>query len=168
MGKLNESARNARDISGERNPSYVHGHNQRGARSTEYEIWAGIKQRTSNPKSKLYPYYGGRGIKMCARWRASFSEFLKDVGPRPSKRHSIDRENNNGHYEPGNVRWATRKEQAQNRRNAIKVSDNGREMCLREYCDLKGVPYKRVWRRLRDGWPLSDAVNTPARGGNHG
>lgn len=75
-----------------------------------------MKVRCFNVRSKPYPNYGGRGITMCDHWRDSFAAFLADVGRRPSAAHSIDRIDNDGHYEPGNVRWATRDTQQQNRR----------------------------------------------------
>jgi hypothetical protein len=81
----------------------------------EYRTWANLIDRCTNPCSKSYDRYGGRGIRVCDRWRASFEAFLADVGPRPSAKHSIDRyPDNDGHYEPGNVRWATRTEQQRN------------------------------------------------------
>ena len=83
----------------------------------EYEIWKGMKQRCSNPKHIVYSYYGGRGIRVCEEWESDFEKFYEDVGPRPSPKHTIDRyPNNNGNYEPGNVRWATRSQQNKNRR----------------------------------------------------
>lgn len=95
----------------------THGCAKKGDRRPEYGIWAGIIQRCTNTAIKRYADYGGRGISICEKWRNSFAAFLSDVGDRPSPEHSIDRfPNNNGNYEPENVRWATRKQQAQNKR----------------------------------------------------
>jgi hypothetical protein len=86
--------------------------------TSEYSIWAGMNDRCSNPNNNAWKYYGGRGIKVCDRWRASFEAFFADIGPRPTSKHSIDRINNDGNYEPGNVRWATATVQANNKRQA--------------------------------------------------
>ncbi|WP_143565689.1 hypothetical protein [Sinorhizobium fredii] len=85
-----------------------------GTRLPEYRVWAGMHQRCNNPKSTRYAKYGGRGIMICERWN-SFENFLADMGPRPTPDHSIDRRDNDGNYEPGNCRWATRSEQQQNK-----------------------------------------------------
>ncbi len=82
----------------------------------EYHIWKGIRKRCLNPKTLTWKYYGGRGIHICPQW-SNFSVFLLDMGPCPSLRHSIDRVNNEGHYEPSNCQWATQREQVANRRN---------------------------------------------------
>jgi hypothetical protein len=86
------------------------------ARTPEYRAWYGIKSRCLNQRCKSWDNYGGRGIKVCERWAKSFAAFLDDVGPRPSSKHSIGRINNDGHYEPGNVRWETIQQQNVNKR----------------------------------------------------
>jgi len=93
-----------------------HGGMSGNVASPEYACWKAIKIRCFSASSAPYRNYGGRGITMCERWRHSFAEFLKDVGYRPSPLHSIDRINNDGHYEPGNVRWVTGNAQQNNRR----------------------------------------------------
>ena len=109
-----------------------------------------------------FSYYGGRGIRVCDRWVQSFANFLDDVPPRPSKDHQLERIDNNGHYEPNNVRWATRFEQGRNRRNNVIVEVRGRKMCLVEAVEMYGLPYQRVHLRLRRGWSIERALEIAA------
>lgn len=95
-----------------------HGYARKGARHSEYSAWAGMKRRCNNPKNVDFKDYGGRGIMVCDRWRDSFNAFLTDMGRKPSPKHSIDRINVDGNYEPSNCRWATPLEQRSNRRDA--------------------------------------------------
>lgn len=94
----------------------THGEGSVKARSPEYVTWSCMKTRCYNENADQFPLYGGRGIKVCERWLNSFESFLEDMGRRPSKAHTIDRKNSDGDYEPGNCRWATPTQQANNRR----------------------------------------------------
>jgi hypothetical protein len=93
----------------------THGHTRGRKRTAEYKSWEAMRSRCNSPGSHNYGQYGGRGIKVVTRWD-SFANFFADMGPKPTPSHSIDRLNNDGNYEPGNCRWATRSEQNKNRR----------------------------------------------------
>lgn len=120
--------------------------------------------RCSNPNVTGYHNYGGRGISVCAAWRESFEAFASAVGQPPSRTHSLDRwPDMDGNYEPGNVRWATAKEQGRHRRGLIEVYYQGRHMCLKEAAELAGLTYATVHARIvRFGWSPAEALTVPA------
>ena len=97
-------------------------HGQSRPQTTEYRAWSLMKNRCLNPNDRRYSDYGGRGISVCQEWIDSFEAFFSHVGRRPGKGFSIDRINNDGNYEPGNVRWATPKQQRNNQRRCKKVT----------------------------------------------
>lgn len=121
----------------------------RQCQSREYTSWCGMKYRCNNPKCEHYQLYGGRGIKVCKRWQNSFEAFLKDMGPMPKGRYSIDRINTNGDYKPSNCRWGTDEIQAKNRRSTVWITYLGLTMCLREWADYMGVQESNLSRRVR-------------------
>ncbi len=96
--------------------NFKHGYTACSSIPAEYSAWQNMKDRCINIKAKAYKDYGSRGISISPDWVDNFEAFYQSVGPRPTSKHSIDRINNDGNYEPGNVRWATKKEQAVNRR----------------------------------------------------
>lgn len=100
---------------------------------------------------------------MCEAWSASFERFLEDMGPRPSPAHTIERDNNDGHYEPGNCRWATALDQANNRSTTRFVFHQGRRLALSQLAREIGSDARLLRRRLDAGWSLSDAISTPKR-----
>lgn len=132
------------------------------SRSNEFSIWHGIKKRCLCPTDRAYPNYGGRGITICKEWAESFEAFFAYVGPRPSLEHSIEREDNNKGYEPGNVRWATPKEQGANRRNSLRVVVDGKEKTTKQLAAEAGVSLSAMTRRIRLGM-TGAALLAPAR-----
>lgn len=123
-----------------------HGHAARSNISPEYRCWQNMLQRCTNPNSSPYPYYGGRGIAVCERWM-QFENFLADMGPRPSTKHSIDRMDSNGHYEARNCRWATRREQAQTQRppRSRKIIKG---KSIQEWAETWGISYDAARERF--------------------
>ncbi len=121
--------------------STVHGM----AHSPEYQVWAGMIRRCSNPSAQHYERYGGRGIKVCERWRDSFENFLEDMGPRPGDNYSLDRKDNDGHYIKDNCRWATREQQYRNRSSNVKLMYHGEVKTLKDAADAIGI--RGTWLR---------------------
>lgn len=126
-----------------------------------YRIWSQMKIRCSSSKHIAYSRYGGRGIKVCARWQR-FENFLADMGEPPSDKHTLDRINNNKGYSPKNCKYSTRKEQNRNARTNILYTIKGQTRCLSEWAELYGVPYLRTWDRVRkSGWNVEQALTEP-------
>ena len=126
-----------------------------------FKSWQAAKTRCYNPNTKDYANYGGRGIRMCKRWRDSFLYFLEDMGQRPSKKHSLDRIDSNGNYESKNCRWATAREQRLNTSAVHLVTYNGITKCITDWSrDLGGCP-QLVIARIKRGWTPEAAVSTP-------
>jgi hypothetical protein len=135
-----------------------HGEARKGAKTVEYRVWRGIKDRCLYPLRRGYAGYGGRGIGVCPEWARSFETFLRDVGRRPGPGYSLDRIDNDQGYRPGNVRWATRSEQARNTRANRVLVVRGNSRLLVEWAETSGIDATTIFRRLKVGWPVECAV----------
>jgi hypothetical protein len=133
------------------------------SKTQEHAIWCGMLTRCSNPSVSIYYLYGGRGISVCEKWKGDFLAFFSDMGPRPSKRHSVERRDPNGNYEPGNCYWATRAQQVNNRRCTRFVEYRGRRMALTDAVRAAGsvIHYEAAWIRIKTGWTPERALETP-------
>lgn len=133
----------------------------RMSKTPEYVTWCSIKNRCYNKNQKKYKDYGGRGIKVCDRWKNSFINFYSDMGKRPSKAHSIDRINNNDDYSPDNCKWSTPIEQANNTRSNRTIEINGEVKTLAQWCRFYNINHAVVKVRIFRGWPVIKALTTP-------
>jgi hypothetical protein len=132
------------------------------SRTKIYMVWRTMKQRCLNPNSAAFVYYGGRGITICARWRDSFDAFLADMG-KPAAGMTLDRIDNDRGYEPGNCRWATRKDQQRNTRRSHLVEWNGQTKSLAAWAEVLGVKPNTLVCRLSHGWSVERAFSTVVR-----
>lgn len=146
-------------------PRIKHGHARRKVRHPLYATWVGMKQRCFDPRHQDFAIYGGRGITVCFQWKESFENFLSDMGPKPSLRHSIDRINTDGNYEPGNCRWASSAEQMRNVRTNRLITIGAETLTLAEWSVRSGLGHKTISYRIGKGWPASRAVFDPPRCG---
>lgn len=129
----------------------------------EYNSWKWMIDRCENKDSPAYADYGGSGIIVCDRWH-DFKNFFRDVGQRPSSSHTIDRfPNNRGNYEPGNVRWATREEQVNNRTNTAWLEIDGIRRCIGDWSRIGGIKTNTLHGRLKHGWIPKTAVFLPLK-----
>jgi len=118
----------------------------------EYRAWKSIKTRCHNQRYKQFKDYGGRGIKVCSRWRESFTAFLQDMGRKPSPAHSIERRDTDGDYEPGNCYWATDEEQRRNKRTTVLITIEGVTRVRCDWLRLLGVSRSTYTWRRKQGW----------------
>lgn len=151
----------------------THGCSDKNKKIMEYRTWDAMKDRCINTKSKAYSEYGGRGIVICDHWRDHFDNFLQDMGKKPTKNHSIDRKNNDGHYScghcdqcasngwPANCRWATRSEQSSNRRNNRVLEFNGRSQIMVRWAEELSIGIGTLYGRLKLGWSVERTLTTP-------
>lgn len=135
----------------------VHGYSD----TREGNIYLGMIQRCYDPKVKSYHRYGGRGITVCDRWRESVINFVADMGNAPDSKHSLDRINNDGNYEPSNCRWATMKEQHRNKRNNRFLTHAGETLVIQDWAIRIGIDHTTLVNRLQRGWTVEKSVTTP-------
>ena len=124
-----------------------------------YNAWHSMILRCTNPNHESYADYGGRGITICERWRHSFQAFLADMGEKPDRESQIDRIDNAGDYEPGNRRWASPKEQSNNRRSNVLIELHGQTRTLAQWAEATRIGANSIARRLRSGWPVELALS---------
>lgn len=129
-----------------------------------HTAWSNMKNRCQNPRNRNYYKYGARGITVCERWQ-TFENFLADMGEPPSPKHSIDRyPDNGGNYEPGNVRWATAKEQGNNQRTNHLITLNGETLTMQQWCEKLDIKQGTLSKRInRLHWSTQKALTTPIR-----
>ena len=132
-------------------------------RSPEYKSWASMKDRCGRISHRQYRDYGGRGITICEEWLGSFETFLQDMGPRPSPAHSIDRIDNHKGYSPDNCRWATARQQSNNKRSNVIISVNGVTHTVAEWSRINGIKRSVIYQRLVHGWDDAQSVTVPVR-----
>lgn len=125
----------------------------------EWFTWQSLIQRCTNPRARDYPRYGGQGVRVCSRWLGSFESFFADMGLRPSSTHTIDRTDNLRGYEPKNCRWATKREQANNRRTNIVIEYAGQKKTLIMWAEELGISRDAIYSRHRRGWPIEKLLS---------
>lgn len=135
------------------------------SKTQEFSIWVGLVQRATKQTHKDFPRWGGRGITVCERWQGpnGFANFLADMGPRPSKQHSVERKDNEKGYDPDNCEWATAIEQGNNRRTNVFLTMDGKKMTIKQWARATGIGITTLDYRLKHGWTVKQALTTPAR-----
>lgn len=130
------------------------------SKTKEFRAWAHMKNRCHNSQSQYYHRYGAVGIEVCKKWRNSFEAFYADMGPAPSKKHSIDRKNGKLGYSPKNCRWATDEEQNNNRSCCVFIEHKGEKKTLPQWARQFGVNINTAYSRYREkGWSFEDSFH---------
>lgn len=130
------------------------------SRSPEYGAWRNMISRCQSPKNPRFERYGARGITVCTRWKC-FGSFLADMGERPSPKHSLDRIDNDGNYEPANCRWATREQQMRNTSRTIRLPFRGQQITIGEIAEMARLPIHVAHNRFKLGWSAEEIVTRP-------
>lgn len=148
---------------------FKHGFNRNKDPRPEYSAWVGMNGRCYNPENHKYKDYGGRGIRVCARWRRSFINFISDVGLKPSVAHSLHRIDNDGDYSTDNCCWAIQLIQQRNRRSNRVLTHHGVSLTVAEWAERLGVRADFIHCRLTRGWTPERALTQKAydRGQNN-
>lgn len=136
----------------------THGCSKKGKRKREYDAWMTMRYRCNNPNSKSYSNYGGRGIIVCDRWNESFEDFYKDMGSKPTSKHSLDRINNDGPYAPYNCRWDTNEIQSRNKRSNRWVEFEGIKLIISDWAKRLGITHKRLSYHLSAGKGIKEII----------
>lgn len=158
--KSNVTSGKVKSCSCHKNQVAKENHTKHGLTKTRtYNTWASMLQRCYNPKNKSFHNYGGRGIKVCDSWQNSFEQFYADVGERPTSLHSLDRIDNNGNYEPNNVKWSLPYEQANNTRRNHILEYQDKKLSMSQAARMIGISYSKLKKRIYKGRTLQDIVN---------
>lgn len=136
------------------------------SKTPEYKAWRNMRDRCYNANDDSFQYYGGRGITVCDEWKNDFMAFFNYIGKKPSPKHSLDRINNDGNYEPGNVRWALPNKQQSNTRYNRKIKLHGITMNITQWSKFSGIKRGAIYDRLNYGWPPAKAIFQPVRKNN--
>lgn len=142
----------------------LHGENHNKSHDSLYRQWVGVIQRCTNPNSQNYHHYGGRGIRVCHEWLTSFAAYYAHVSRLPNYAapgHTLDRIDNDGDYEPSNVRWSTHNEQARNTRRNHLITYRNKTQCLMDWATEFDLTFDQLRNRLRRGWPIERALTEP-------
>lgn len=138
--------------------------NKKRVRPPGYAVWIRMKQRCCNPNATGYENYGGRGVTICESWMNSFEAFVSDMGPRPSKSHTVERIDNSKGYCKENCRWATKLEQNRNKRNNHVITIDGVSKTIGAWAEEKGINPETLSHRINvTKWTYEKAISTPVR-----